>query len=155
VMFCLSKGLGAPVGSLLVGSAELMDRGRIYRKALGGGMRQAGILAAAGLIALEQGPQKLAQDHVNARFLAEGLAQLPGFKIDPGKTQTNILICDISDSGMTATELSRMLAERKVLANGVGLHLMRFVTHLDVSREQCAQALEIIASVCRVRAHTA
>jgi threonine aldolase len=155
VMFCLSKGLGAPVGSLLVGSAELMDRGRIYRKALGGGMRQAGILAAAGLIALEQGPQKLAQDHVNARFLAEGLAQLPGFKIDPGKTQTNILICDISDSGMTATELSRMLAERKVLANGVGLHLMRFVTHLDVSREQCAQALEITASVCRVRAHTA
>ena len=73
VMFCLSKGLGAPVGSLLVGSAELMDRGRIYRKALGGGMRQAGILAAAGLIALEQGPQKLAQDHTNARFLAEGL----------------------------------------------------------------------------------
>ena len=86
VMFCLSKGLGAPVGSLLVGSAELMDRGRIYRKALGGGMRQAGILAAAGLIALEQGPQKLAQDHANARFLAEGLAQIPGIKIDPAQS---------------------------------------------------------------------
>jgi threonine aldolase len=90
VMFCLSKGLGAPVGSLLVGSAEMMDRARIYRKALGGGMRQAGILAAAGLIALEQGPQKLVQDHANAKFLAEGLAQIPGIKIDPAKVQTNI-----------------------------------------------------------------
>ena len=95
VMFCLSKGLGAPVGSLLIGSAELIDRGRIIRKALGGGMRQAGILAAAGLIALEQGPQKLAQDHANAKFLAEGLARIPGITIDPAKVQTNILICDV------------------------------------------------------------
>jgi threonine aldolase len=155
VMFCLSKGLGAPVGSLLVGSLELMDRGRIYRKALGGGMRQAGILAAAGLIALEEGPQKLAEDHANARFLAEGLAQIPGIKINPDKVQTNILICDISGTGMTSTELSRKLAERKVLANGVSPQLIRFVTHLDVSREQCAQALETIASVCGVRAHSA
>src|SRR5215469_868243 len=83
VMFCLSKGLGAPVGSMLVGSADAIDRGRIYRKALGGGMRQAGILAAAGLIALEDGPKKLANDHANAKFLAEGLSQIPGFKIDP------------------------------------------------------------------------
>src|SRR5271165_6285238 len=153
VMFCLSKGLGAPVGSLLVGSAELMDRGRIYRKALGGGMRQAGILAAAGLIALEQGPQKLTQDHVNARFLAEGLAEIPGIKIDPSKVQSNILICDIGGTGMTSEELSRKLAERNVLANGVGLQLIRFVTHLDVGREQCAQALEIISSICGVKAH--
>src|SRR5579875_1499983 len=107
VMFCLSKGLGAPVGSLLVGSAEMIDRGRIYRKALGGGMRQAGILAAAGLIALEQGPTKLAEDHANAKFLAEGLARIPGIKIDPAKVQTNILICDISGAGMSAAELSR------------------------------------------------
>ncbi len=148
VMFCLSKGLGAPVGSLLVGNAELMDRGRIYRKALGGGMRQAGILAAAGLIALERGPQKLAQDHTNACFLAEGLAQIPGFKINPDKVQTNILICDITGTGMTSTELSRRLADRNLLANGVGPELMRFVTHLDVSREQCAQALEVISSIC-------
>ena len=148
VMFCLSKGLGAPVGSLLVGSAELMDRGRIYRKALGGGMRQAGILAAAGVIALQQGPQKLKQDHANARFLAEGLAQIPGIKIDPDKVQTNILICDISGTGMTSTELSRKLGQRNVLANGVSPQIIRFVTHLDVSREQCAQALEIVASTC-------
>jgi len=155
VMFCLSKGLGAPVGSLLVGSAELMDRGRIYRKALGGGMRQAGILAAAGLIALEQGPQKLKQDHSNARFLAEGLAQIPGIKIDPNKVQTNILICDVSGTGMTATDLSRKLAERNVLANGVSPQLIRFVTHLDVSREQCAQALGVVASICSVKAKQA
>jgi len=155
VMFCLSKGLGAPVGSLLVGSAELMDRGRIYRKALGGGMRQAGILAAAGLIALQQGPQKLKQDHANARLLAEGLAQIPGIKIDPSKVQTNILICDISGTGITSTELSRKLAQRNVLANGVSPQLIRFVTHRDVSREQCEQALDIIASTCGAQAQRA
>ena len=152
VMFCLSKGLGAPVGSLLVGSAELMDRGRIYRKALGGGMRQAGILAAAGIIALEQGPQKLKQDHANARLLAEGLAQIPGIKIDPAKVQTNILICDISGTDMTSSELSRQLAQRNVLANGVSQQIIRFVTHLDVNREQCEQALDIIASTCGAKA---
>jgi threonine aldolase len=154
VMFCLSKGLGAPVGSLLLGGAELIDSGRLYRKALGGGMRQAGILAAAGLIALEQGPQKLKQDHANAQFLARGLAEIPGMNIDADKVQTNILICDISGTGMTSTELSRKLAERHVLANGVGPQLIRFVTHLDVSREQCAQSLEIIASVCGAKAQT-
>jgi len=148
VMFCLSKGLGAPVGSLLVASAELIDRGRLYRKALGGGMRQAGILAAAGLIALEQGPQKLKQDHANAKFLAQGLARIPGLKIDPAKVQTNILICDVSATGMTSGQLSRKLAEHNVLANGVGPQLIRLVTHLDVSRRQCAQALEALARVC-------
>ncbi len=148
VMFCLSKGLGAPVGSLLVGTAAMMDRGRIYRKALGGGMRQAGILAAAGLIALEEGPQKLTQDHANAKFLAEGLALIPGIKIDPAKVQTNILICDISGTGRNSADLSRQLGERGVLANGVGPHLIRFVTHLDVDRAQCNEALSILASLC-------
>ncbi len=148
VMFCLSKGLGAPVGSLLVGSAELMDRARIYRKALGGGMRQAGILAAAGLIALEQGPSKLANDHANAKFLAEALARIPGIKIDPAKVRTNILICDISGTKRTSADLSRQLADRHVLANGVGPTLMRFVTHLDVSHDQCVQALAALADIC-------
>lgn len=147
VMFCLSKGLGAPVGSLLVGTAEMIDRGRIYRKALGGGMRQAGILAAAGLIALGQGPSKLAEDHANAKFLADGLAQIPGIKIDPAKVQTNILICDISATGVISSELSSQLAEHNVLANGVGPTLIRFVTHLDVNREQCGQALKVIAGI--------
>jgi len=148
VMFCLSKGLGAPVGSMLVGAAEAIDRGRIHRKALGGGMRQAGILAAASLIALEEGPKKLATDHANAKFLAEGLSQIPGFKINPAKVQTNILICDISGTSMTSSEISCRLAEQKVLANGVTPQLLRFVTHLDVNRDQCTRALEVVASVC-------
>ena len=147
VMFCLSKGLGAPVGSLLVGSAEMIDRGRIYRKALGGGMRQAGILAAAGLIALEHGPKKLAQDHDNASFLAEGLSRIPGIKIDPAAVQTNIAICDTSASGITGEQLSKKLAERNILASAYGPYIIRFVTHLDVSRQQCAEALEIVATV--------
>jgi threonine aldolase len=126
----------------------------MYRKALGGGMRQAGILAAAGLIALEQGPQKLKQDHANARFLAQGLAQIPGVRINPDRVQTNILICDISATGMDSDELSLKLAKRNVLANGVSPKLIRFVTHLDVSREQCARALEVIAAVCGVKAQT-
>ncbi len=151
VMFCLSKGLGAPVGSMLVGSAELIDRGRIYRKALGGGMRQAGILAAAGLIALEKGPQKLANDHANAKFLAEGLSKIPGFKIDPAKIHTNIVICDITATRMNSGEISCMLAGHRVLANGVGPEQIRFVTHLDVTREQCAQALEIVSSVIEAK----
>jgi threonine aldolase len=151
-MFCLSKGLGAPVGSMLVGNAEVIDRGRIYRKALGGGMRQAGILAAAGLIALEQGPQKLQTDHENAKFLAEGLATIPGFKIDPAKVQTNIVICDITATGKNSGEISCALAGRKVLANGVGSELLRFVTHLDVSREECAQALKVVGEVCAAKA---
>ena len=155
VMFCLSKGLGAPVGSLLVGSAELMERARIYRKALGGGMRQAGILAAAGLIALEQGPQKLVVDHANARFLAEGLAQIPGIKIDPNKVQTNILMCEVSGTGMTSYELAQNLAAQNVLASGFGPQFIRFVTHLDVSREECAQAVEVVASICGVKAQRA
>lgn len=155
VMFCLSKGLGAPVGSMLVGSAEQIDRGRIYRKALGGGMRQAGILAAAGLIALEHGPAKLKNDHANAKFLAEGLAKIPGFRIDPAGVQTNILICDISESGMTSGKLSNKLREHNVLANGVGADCLRFVTHVDVSREQCARALEVVASVCGAKVQPA
>ncbi len=155
VMFCLSKGLGAPVGSVLVGSAELMDRARIYRKALGGGMRQAGILAAAGLIALEQGPRKLAEDHANARSLAEGLSQIGGIKIDPAKVQTNILMCDVSETGMTSYELAQKLAARNVLASGFGPQWIRFVTHLDVSREQCAEAVEVVAAICGVKVQTA
>ena len=155
VMFCLSKGLGAPVGSMLVGSAELMDRARICRKALGGGMRQAGILAAAGLIALEQGPQMLAEDHANAKFLAEGLARVGGIKIDPAKVQTNILMCEVSGTGMTSYELSQKLAVRNVLASGFGPQLIRFVTHRDLSREQCAQALEVVSLTLGAKAQPA
>src|SRR6185436_8541705 len=106
VMFCLSKGLGAPAGSMLAGPADLIQKGRLYRKRLGGGMRQAGVLAAAGLVALEETPKRLFDDHCNARFLGEGLAQIPGIQIDPGKVATNIAVFDVSATGMPPVEIS-------------------------------------------------
>jgi threonine aldolase len=146
VMFCLSKGLGAPVGSMLVGKADVIDRGRLYRKALGGGMRQAGVLAAAGLIALQHSPSKLAGDHANAKILAQAAAQIPGFKLNPANVQTNIVICDITGTSMTSRELSALLRNYGVLADGVGPDQLRFVTHLDVSRMECEKAAAILAS---------
>ncbi len=147
VMFCLSKGLGAPVGSLLVGAHAAMEQGRLYRKRLGGGMRQAGVLAAAGLIALEESPGRLKRDHENARFLAEKLALLPGMEIDPPKVRTNIVIFDISALGIATSELSRELKSRGVLANGVDDKRMRIVTHLDISRQDCERAAAVLAEV--------
>ncbi len=149
VMFCLSKGLGAPVGSMLVGSKAFIEKARRYRKALGGGMRQAGVLAAAGLIALEKMPARLKEDHDNARFMAEGLAQVSGIKIDPKKVATNILVFNISGTGMNTADFSRKLAERNVLAAGIDPENMRFVTHMDVSRAACEQALEAIRTIGR------
>src|ERR1700738_1123959 len=117
VSFCLSKALGAPVGSMLAGTDEQMRRGRLYRKRLGGGMRQAGVLAAAGLIALEEHPRKLAADHANARYLAEALSRIPGIAVDPAKVQTNIVIYDVSGCGIPATEFSAQLKTKGVLMN--------------------------------------
>jgi len=151
VMFCLSKGLGAPVGSLLVGSRSLVDQARVYRKALGGGMRQGGILAAAGLIALEKMPARLRDDHDNARFLAEGLAQIAGIRIDPAKVVTNIVVFDISGTGLNSAELSKRMAEQGVLANGISPEAMRLVTHMDVDREGCTRALQAIERACERR----
>ena len=148
VMFCLSKGLGAPVGSMLLGSKAFIEKARIYRKALGGGMRQAGVLAAAGLIALEKMPARLKEDHEHAQVLARGLEQIPGIKIDPRKVATNILVFNISATGMNTAEFSRKLAEHNVLAAGIDPENMRFVTHMDVSREDCEAALEAIRSIC-------
>ena len=145
LMFCLSKGLGAPVGSLLAGPAALIDKGRLYRKRLGGGMRQAGILAAAGLVALEESPAKLADDHANARFLAEGLSRIPGIQIDPAKVETNILVFDISATGHAPADVSAALRRRGILMNPINDRCLRAVTHYDVSRAQCAQALEAVA----------
>jgi threonine aldolase len=145
VMFCLSKGLGAPVGSMLTGPAEAIKRARVYRKQLGGGMRQAGVLAAAGLIALEQMPARLSEDHAHARLLAEGLAQLPGVSIDPSKVVTNIVIFDIAATGLTPDQFVAAVKTRGVLIAGVGGSRIRAVTHLDVSRHDCERALEAIA----------
>jgi len=143
VMFCLSKGLGAPVGSVLVGSRELMDQARIFRKALGGGMRQAGVLAAAGLIALEEGPKHLAEDHANARLLAESIAADPSFEIDLAGVQTNIVIFTLREKG-NAAELVAALKAKGVLASAIGPHSVRLVTHRDVSRADCERAVTLL-----------
>jgi len=154
VMFCLSKGLGAPVGSMLVGSGELMARARIFRKALGGGMRQAGVLAAAGLIALEQMPARLHEDHANARLLAEALSHCEGVEIDLNAVETNIVIFRLTD-GLSAPELSTRLKARGVLANAVGPHAMRLVTHLDVDRAGCVTAAGVLAEEIEAAVQTA
>jgi len=146
VMCCLSKGLGAPVGSLLVGTAEAMAAGRLYRKRLGGGMRQAGVLAAAGLIALEQMPSRLKEDHANARFLAEALSQMAGIRITH-PVQTNIVIFDVRSTGITAPEFSARLASRGVRINPVNAACLRLVTHFDASRADCERALTALAEV--------
>ena len=143
VMFCLSKGLGAPVGSMLTGSAELMDRARLFRKALGGGMRQAGILAAAGLMALEQGPKRLHEDHANARLLAETLANIEGVEIDVDAVETNIVIFKLSGA-KSAADLTARLKARGILMSAVGPNTVRMVTHLDVSRGDCVAAAEAL-----------
>jgi len=154
VMFCLSKGLGAPVGSMLVGSKEFFEEARHVRKMLGGGMRQAGVLAAAGLIALEEGPEHLAADHANARFLAEGLAEIRGLRIDPSKVVTNILYLDVSKTGLTSFDISKRLAAQGILANGVTPQTIRFVTHRDVDRAGCERALQALRQVVGAHAKT-
>ena len=144
VMFCLSKGLGAPVGSLLLGSAELIDRARLFRKAMGGGMRQVGVLAAAGLVALEEGPGRLHEDHANARLLSEALATMPGVSIDPETVETNIVIFGLTGQ-RTPAELVARLKARNILMSALGHNLIRLVTHLDVDRAACVAAAEAIA----------
>ena len=146
VMFCLSKGLGAPVGSILVGSRHHMARSRSIRKALGGGMRQAGVLAAAGLLALEEMPGRLHEDHANARLLAEAVADLPGVKIDLDRVQSNIVIFALRGE-RTAAEVVTGLRHEGVLASAVGPRAVRFVTHYDVSRSDCELAASIVRAL--------
>ncbi|HLG97718.1 MAG TPA: GntG family PLP-dependent aldolase [Bryobacteraceae bacterium] len=147
VMFCLSKGLGAPAGSLLVGTEEAIHRGRLYRKRLGGGMRQTGVLAAAGLIALEEMPNRLGEDHLNARFLAGEIAKIPGIQVDPKRVQTNIVIFDFKGTGVAIADLIGRLKARGVLMGSANTRQMRAVTHFDVTREQCQTAAQALAEV--------
>jgi threonine aldolase len=147
VMFCLSKGLGAPVGSLVLGSRAFIEEARLVRKMLGGGMRQAGVLAAAGQVALDETPKRLHVDHENAHYLAEALAEVPGLKLDPARVVTNIVIFDVSGTSLTAAELSRRLAERSVLAGAMSPTILRMVTHYDVDRAQCQRAVKVVREV--------
>ncbi len=158
VMFTLSKGLGAPVGSLVCGTRDFAYEARRVRKMLGGGMRQVGVLAAAGLVALRKGPANIPEDHANAALLARGLAELPGIDLDLATVQTNIVIFRVTPAffgatsgedfpdGTAAAFLVR-LRERGVWAVAVGRDLVRFVTHRDVSRRQVETALEQVRKV--------
>ena len=147
VMFCLSKGLGAPVGSMLVGQSAFIEEGRNWRKRLGGGMRQVGILAAAGLIAIEESPTKLVEDHQNAKRLAEGLAHIPGIAIDLESVQTNIVIFDVSGTSLSPDRLTHELKQVGVLASGINAREMRMVTHYDVDRQGVERAIVATAKV--------
>jgi threonine aldolase len=148
-MFCLSKGLAAPVGSLLAGKQEFIDKARKVRKLLGGGLRQAGILAAAGIIALEQMVDRLAEDHAHARLLAAELANIPGLTIDPDAYPTNILICSVAKLGISAQRFSALLAQHGVLANPISATELRFVTHKDVTKNQIITAINIINQIVK------
>lgn len=146
VMFCLSKGLGAPAGSMLTGSRAAIEQARIFRKALGGGMRQVGVLAAAGLVALREMPARLGDDHANARLLAEAVAAEPNTEIDLDAVQTNIVIFSL---GGDAAAFCERLKQRLVLASAIGSSSIRFVTHYDVGREDCTRAAAIVTELLR------
>lgn len=149
VTFCLSKGLSAPVGSVLCGTREFVERARRVRKMLGSGMRQAGIIAAAGIVALERMVDRLAEDHANARRLGEGLAGLPGLGVDLERVQTNMVYVDVSELGLSAAEFSQRLRERQVLANPTYGTRLRFVTHYGIGPAEIDYALGVVEEVVR------
>jgi threonine aldolase len=147
VMFCLSKGLGAPVGSMLAGTANAIARGRLLRKRLGGAMRQAGVLAAAGFIALEEMPARLHEDHENARWLAERVAKIPGLLLNSDSVRTNIVVFDFAETGLSFAELSGRLKSKGLLISTAGGTRARMLTHLNVSRKDCEAALAVMENV--------
>ena len=146
VSVCLSKGLGAPVGSVLVGSADFIRRAARARKLLGGGMRQAGIIAAGCLYALRHNVARLADDHRRCRVLAERIARAPGLAVDLRAVETNTVFADTRPSGLGATEVAKLLAAHGVLCLDEGPHTVRFVTHLDVDDRDAERAANIVAS---------
>jgi threonine aldolase len=149
VSLCFSKGLGCPIGSVVAGTREFIERARRYRELLGGGMRQAGVLAAAGLYALEHNVARLAEDHANARLLAERLSDLPGIEIDLARVQTNMVFITVTRPGLTALDLAVQLAKLGVKVNPLDRRQLRAVTHLDVSRQDMLAAAEVFARALR------
>jgi len=147
VMFCLSKGLSAPVGSILAGSKEFIQRARKNRKMLGGGMRQAGILAAAGIIALENMVERLEEDHKNARILGEGLADISGIKIDLETIQTNMVYFDLNESGMDTYQFLPKLAEYNILGSPRPPTKVRLVTHYGINKDDIYTTIEVIREI--------
>lgn len=152
VSFCFSKGLSAPVGSLLVGRQDFIDRARRRRKQLGGGMRQAGVLAAAALVALDTMIDRLAEDHANARRLAEGLRCLDGLSVNLDTVQTNIVMVDLAGAA-TAAAFPALLAEQGLLALHIGGRRLRFLTHYGIDRDDVERAIGIVERVARIACH--
>ncbi len=148
ISICFSKGLGAPVGSIVAGPADFIDRARRFRKMFGGGMRQAGIIAAAALYAIQHNVERLAEDHANARKLATALAELPGVKVDVDSVETNIVIFDIELELGGAANFAQKLRERDVWLLPTGPQRLRAVTHLDVPAAQIDQAIEVFRALC-------
>lgn len=144
LMFCFSKGLGAPVGSILVGSKAFIERAHRVRKMLGGGMRQVGILAAAAWYALENNVERLAEDHAHAQMLAIELAKIKGFQVNPEHVETNILVFDVSQSGFSVAEVLSKFKSKGILMVSFGRTLARAVTHLDVSREDIEITIRVV-----------
>ena len=149
VMFCLSKGLSAPVGSILAGSKEFIQSARKNRKMLGGGMRQAGILAAAGIIALEQMMERLKEDHKNARILGEGLANISGIKIDLKTIQTNMVYFDLQESGMDTYQFLPKLAKYNILGSPRPPTKVRLVTHYGISEEDVYATIKAVREIVK------
>ncbi|MGY0693751.1 low-specificity L-threonine aldolase [Virgibacillus sp. FSP13] len=141
VQFCLSKGLGAPVGSIIAGSESFIKKARKWRKRLGGGMRQAGIIAAPGLVALKTMVNRLTEDHDNAKILAEGLADINGLAIE-NNVDTNIVMVNTKEAGMTANEFVELLKQNDILASKFNPFTVRLTTHFDVSREQIEMVVD-------------
>ncbi|HHT50010.1 MAG TPA: low-specificity L-threonine aldolase [Eubacteriaceae bacterium] len=142
INFCLSKGLCAPIGSVLVGSNEFINKARKNRKLLGGGMRQAGILAAAGIIALDEMTLRLQEDHENAKNLAEGLAEIPGIHLDVEGVQTNIIMVDVSGMGINGNQLADSLKKYNILINGSKDGNIRLVTHAYINKDDIDKVLK-------------
>jgi threonine aldolase len=151
VSVCLSKGLGAPIGSLVAGSKTFIDQVHRFRKMFGGGMRQVGIIAAAGIYALDHHIDRLKEDHQNAKRLALGLQKLKGISVDPEHVETNIVIFDVAHTGMTAPQVAEAMKKEKILIHTLGTTQIRLVTHLDVSSEDIEIALNVFEKVFRPR----
>ena len=151
VSVALSKGLGCPVGSLIVGRRDDISRARRARRMFGGAMRQSGILAAAGLYALEHNLARLAEDHANARLLAERLVGLRGVGLDLATVQSNIVIFRMEQGAPDAATIVARAQETGVLVSAFGVHIVRAVTHLDVTREQCRRAADLLAEIIERR----
>jgi threonine aldolase len=147
VSVCLSKGLGAPIGSLVAGSKPFIDRIHRFRKMFGGGMRQVGIIAAAGIYALNHHLERLKEDHHNAKRLAVGLKEFKGVSIDPKHVETNIVIFDVTNTGMTGAQVAEAMKKEGVLIHAFGKTQIRLVTHLDVSSEDIEIGLKAFKKV--------